>query len=122
MVTVDTAVLSHPDAQMERRRIDDSFELLISTAASICESLHRQHCTVTLAIGEQRIVSGDLVSSRPMDGLAQATLRNEEPRSRRKIDAAGHLDRRDNNGWARSEFSKGLRLACGHRRSRLGWW
>jgi uncharacterized protein (DUF58 family) len=91
MVTVDTAVSSHPEVNSERRRIDDSFELLISTAASICESLHRQHCTVTLAIGEQRIVSGEsaVSFSRLMDGLAQATLRNEEPRSRRKIDAAG---------------------------------
>ncbi|MFN9717774.1 MAG: DUF58 domain-containing protein [Planctomycetota bacterium] len=74
-VAVDTAEGSHPGhASVKSRRIDDSFELLISTAASICESLHRQHCIVTLAICDQRIVAGEstVSFSRLMDALAQA--------------------------------------------------
>lgn len=81
-VFVDTAQCSHPDITATKlRRIDDSFELLISTAASICESLHRQHCLVALAIGDQRVVAGEsaVSFSRLMDALAQARPTDDSP-------------------------------------------
>lgn len=91
-VWVDTAQSSHPDIDGAGLRCaDDSFELLISAAASICESLHRQHCLVTLAMGEQRTVAGEssVSFSRLMDALALAKPAGNSPAVRRTATANG---------------------------------
>lgn len=91
-VMVDTSRSSHPDiTPSSLRRMDDSFELLIAAAASVCESLHRQHCLVTLALGDQRIVAGEstVSFSRLMDALAQAKPTDECPSVRRGMNANG---------------------------------
>ena len=51
-------------------------ELAVQVAASICESLQRQHCRVELALNDQLLVAGESVGSfhRIMDALAQAML------------------------------------------------
>ena len=51
-------------------------EHCIRVAASLCESLHRQHCRVELQLGEQLLVAGQSAAGlqRVMDALAVAGL------------------------------------------------
>lgn len=55
----------------------------VRTAASLCESLHRQHARVELAVGDQLIVAGEAAAGfqQVMDTLALADL-NPDQRSR----------------------------------------
>ena len=75
-VTLDVDAASHPGVVSSSRHQDDSVELAVQVAASVCESLHRQHCRVELALNDQLLVAGESASSfhRIMDALAQAML------------------------------------------------
>ena len=83
MVYVDLDPASHTAWDGEHRRVDDSLELLIQTAASICESLHEQHCRVELVVGEEHFVAGSsaIGFQALMDRLATAELQ-PQPRLR----------------------------------------
>lgn len=76
-VIVDTDPASHPGvASGDGRNPADTLELVVRAAASICESLHRQHCRVELIIEDQLIVAGESASGfqRLMDELSQVTV------------------------------------------------
>jgi uncharacterized protein (DUF58 family) len=83
LVYVDLDPASHIEWDADNRRPDDSLELLIQTAASICESLHEQHCRVELVIGDEHFVAGSSASGFQglMDRLATAELQ-PQPRLR----------------------------------------
>ena len=53
---------------------DEAVELCVETAASICESLHRQHARIELVIGDNTVVAGDKLAGfrRMMDALSLA--------------------------------------------------
>jgi len=70
-VVLDLSEASHPKSERE-----STIELAVKTAASICESLHRQHARVELIIGDQRLVAGDSATGfhRVMDSLAVADV------------------------------------------------
>ncbi len=75
-VTLDIDPGSHPNCDSSARHANDSVELAVQVAASVCESLHRQHCRVELALNDQLLVAGESAASfhRIMDALAQAML------------------------------------------------
>lgn len=75
-VTLDVDAASHPGVVSSSRHQDDTVELAVQVAASVCESLHRQHCRVELALNDQLMVAGESATSfyRIMDALAQAML------------------------------------------------
>ncbi len=75
-VTLDIDPGSHPKCESSERHANDSVELSVRVAASVCESLHRQHCRVELALNDQLLVAGESAASfhRIMDALAQAML------------------------------------------------
>lgn len=60
---------------------DETIELSVGIAASICDSLHRQHCRVELIIGRTLMVAGDAASgfNRVMDTLAVADAQADKP-------------------------------------------
>jgi uncharacterized protein (DUF58 family) len=74
-VFVDLSETSHPELVRE-----STVELAIRTAASICESLHRQHSRVELALGGELFVAADGAAGyqRLMDSLAVADVTSEE--------------------------------------------
>lgn len=81
-VAVDLSETSHPELVRE-----STVELAVRTAASICESLHRQHSLVELALGGELLVAGDGGAGyqRLMDSLAVADVTSEElPHSSRQ--------------------------------------
>jgi uncharacterized protein (DUF58 family) len=70
-VILDLSNDSHPVSIREQ-----SGELCVRTAASICESLHRQHSRVELVMGDRVFISGDSAAGyhRMMDALATAEV------------------------------------------------
>lgn len=84
-VTVDLEAASHPGCDPTARSVADTVELVIQVAASVCESLHRQHCRVELLLNQQHYVAGDSAAGfqHLMDALAQAAL-NESTSSLRR--------------------------------------
>ena len=66
-VVLDLSEASHPEPDREA-----TVELAVQTAASICESLHRQHSRVELSVGDQVLIAGDAAAGfhRVMDTLA----------------------------------------------------
>ncbi len=76
---------------------DRLFELCVRVAASVCESLHRQHSRVELVTGDQLLAAGEAATGfdRLMDALAQVTLA-ERPGLRR------------HRGWSEAD---GFRIA-----------
>jgi uncharacterized protein (DUF58 family) len=89
-VTVDLEAASHPGCDPQTRSVADTLELVIQVAASVCESLHRQHCRVELLLNQKVYVAGDSAVGfqRLMDALAQATL-NESTSSLSRQRSAG---------------------------------
>jgi uncharacterized protein (DUF58 family) len=75
-VTLDLNAASHAQCDPGERREGDTVELVVQVAASVCESLHRQHCRVELWMGDQMLVAGESVAGfqRLMDTLSQAAL------------------------------------------------
>ena len=75
-ITLDLDPASHPQCDSPQRDVDDSVELSVRVAASICESLHRQHCRLELQLGRHLLTAGEAVASfhRVMDTLAVAAL------------------------------------------------
>ena len=75
-VTADLEVASHPGCDAQARSVADTVDLVIRVAASVCESLHKQHCRVELLLNQKLFVAGDSAVGfqRLMDALAQATL------------------------------------------------
>lgn len=73
-------------------------EHCIRVAASLCESLHRQHCRVELQLGEQLLVAGQSAAGlqRVMDSLAVAGLAdlqsNSANRNRRPARSGSHFE------------------------------
>ena len=55
---------------------DETIDLCVTAAASLCESLHRQHARVELALGNELFVVGEGAAgfNRAMDALAMATV------------------------------------------------
>lgn len=74
-VVVDLSEASHPKANR-----DQTIELAIAAAASICESVHRQHARIELILGKEIIVAAEGRSGiqRVMDRLAVAEAMAEE--------------------------------------------
>ena len=74
-VVLDLSEASH--AQPERK---STVELAVKTAASVCESLHRQHARVELVLGDEQLVAGDSATGfhRVMDSLAVAEVDSGE--------------------------------------------
>lgn len=90
-VTLDVDAASHPGVVSSRRHQDDTLELAVQVAASVCESLHRQHCRVELALNDQLLVAGESAASfhRIMDAQAQAKLKKSvSATSRRSASSA----------------------------------
>lgn len=79
-VTLDVDADSYPDVIPGDRDPQSSLELAVQVAASVCESLHRQHCRVELALNDQLLVAGESASGfrRLMDVLSQATPVNKK--------------------------------------------
>jgi uncharacterized protein (DUF58 family) len=75
-VTLDLDPASHPQCDPSRPHPEDTVELAVNVAASVCESLHRQHCRVELSLGQKLYVVGEGAAQfhRLMDELAQARL------------------------------------------------
>ena len=78
-VAVDLTSESHP-AELA----DVTLERCVQTVASLCESLHRQHCQIELEIGGQLIMAGEAAAGyqRLMDTLAVAELSLERSHNR----------------------------------------
>lgn len=74
-VTLDIDQGSHLNWGASERYGNDTVELTVQVAASVCESLHRQHCRIELVLNDQLLVAGESASSfhRVMDALAQAS-------------------------------------------------
>ncbi len=89
-VTADLEAASHPGCDPQGRTVSDTVELVVQVAASVCESLHRQHCRVELLLNQKLYVAGDSAAGfqRLMDALAQATL-NESTSSLSRQRSAG---------------------------------
>ena len=70
-VVLDLSEGSHLESDRE-----ETVELAVETAASICESLHRQHSRVELSLGDNVLIAGDAASgfNRMMDNLAIADV------------------------------------------------
>ena len=86
-VTLDLDRASHPHCNSAEHYRNDSVEQAVQVAASVCESLHRQHCRVELVLHDQLLVAGESATGyhRMMDCLAQATLADTTPtRNRRR--------------------------------------
>ncbi|MFO0977559.1 MAG: DUF58 domain-containing protein [Planctomycetaceae bacterium] len=83
VVYVDLDPASHIEWDADNRHSEDSLELVIGTAASICESLHEQHCRVELVVGEEHFVAGSSATGfqNLMYRLATANLQSQ-PRLR----------------------------------------
>jgi hypothetical protein len=75
-VTADLEAASHPGCDPLARSVSDTVELVIQVTASVCESLHRQHCRVELLLNQKLYVAGDSAVGfqKLMDALSQATL------------------------------------------------
>ena len=75
-VILDVAPGSHPTCDASERHANDTMELAVQVAASVCESLHRQHCRIELVLNDQLLVAGESAVGfhRIMDALAQARL------------------------------------------------
>ena len=73
-VSIDLASESHQDESA-----DETLERCVQTVASLCESLHRQHCRVELEINGQLITAGEAAAGyqQVMDALAVADLSTE---------------------------------------------
>lgn len=85
-VTLDVDPVSHPNCDSSPHDVNGSLELAVQIAASVCESLHRQHCRVELALNDQVLVAGESAAGyhRLMDALAQATLADKTSTSNRR--------------------------------------
>jgi len=83
IVYLDLDPASHIEWDVDNRHAEDSLELLIRTTASICESLHEQHCRVELVVGDDHFVAGSsaIGFQALMDRLATAELQ-PQPRLR----------------------------------------
>lgn len=70
-LVVDLSASSHPS--------DKSLDLCVQAAASLCESLHRQHARVELVLGKEFFVAGETAAGfhRAMDALATATASSQ---------------------------------------------
>lgn len=81
-VTIDLSHTAHPQETAAA-----TLERCVETAASLCESLHRQHCRVELQVGSQVFVAGEAAAGyqQVMDTLAVAE---------RQVDAPQTLSRR----------------------------
>lgn len=88
-VIFDVDSASHPDVVPHERDPMNSLELAVQVAASVCESLHRQHCRLELSLNNQLFVSGESAHSfqRLMDSLSQAEVTHQKP----------HFSRRQNS-------------------------
>jgi len=73
-VQVDTAAESYPDELSGGLSRGGTWELVIRTAASVCESLHRQHGRVELSLGGKRWEAGEsgVAFRQLMDALSTA--------------------------------------------------
>ena len=71
-VCVDTAAESYPGEQWGGLCRGGTWELVIRVAASVCESLHRQHGRVELLLGTRRFEAGEsgLAFRQLMDALS----------------------------------------------------
>lgn len=94
-VTVDLSFASHAQCDPSQRHQDDSVELAVQVAASVCESLHRQQSRLELLLGDNVYSAGEGMSGfqRMMDALAQASLSDSVGRRSRMVsgDAFGIL-------------------------------
>ena len=88
-VTLDVEAASHPDVAPSERDPMNSLELAVQVAASVCESLHRQHCRVELSLNDQLLIAGESATSfqRLMDVLSQSTLANRQSQTSRRRDS-----------------------------------
>ncbi len=88
-VTLDVDSASHPNVVPDKRDPQSSLELAVQVAASVCESLHRQHCRVELSLHDQLLVAGESATSfqRLMDTLSQTTPADQrsDVRSRNSV-------------------------------------
>ena len=88
-VTLDIDSASHPNVVPDERDPQSSLELAVEVAASVCESLHRQHCRVELSLHDQLLVAGESATSfqRLMDVLSQTTPADQrsDARSRNSV-------------------------------------
>lgn len=87
-VCVDTAAESYPGEQCGGLCRGGTWELVIRVAASVCESLHRQHGRVELLLGSKRFEAGEsgLAFRQLMDALSTSEpdpsmTRASEPRA-----------------------------------------
>ena len=90
-VTLDVDPGSHPNCDSSERHANDTMELAVQVAASVCESLHRQHCRIELVLHDQLLVAGESAAGfyRMMDAVAQATLADRTPTlNHRRVAAA----------------------------------
>ena len=90
-VTLDVDPGSHPNCDASDRHANDSIELAVQVAASVCESLHRQHCRIELALNDQLLIAGESATGfhRVMDALTQASLaETTSPLNRRRTASA----------------------------------
>lgn len=79
-IVLDLTEVSHPP---ENRK--QTIELAVAVAASVCESMHRQHARIELVLGSELIVAaGQSGFHRMMDRLAVAEIGTEEFRSVRR--------------------------------------
>ena len=88
-VILDVDSASHPDVVPHERDPMNSLELAVEVTASVCESLHRQHCRVELSLNNQLFVSGESAQSfqRLMDSLSQAELTHQKKQFNRRQDS-----------------------------------
>lgn len=70
-VVLDLSEASHPISDRNQ-----TIELAVATAASVCESMHRQHARIELVLGKEMIIAaeGHLGLQRVMDRLAVADV------------------------------------------------
>jgi uncharacterized protein (DUF58 family) len=88
-VILDVDSASHPDVVPHERDPMNSLELAVQVAASVCESLHRQHCRLELSLNNQLFVSGESAQSfqRLMDSLSQAEVTHQKTHFSRRQDS-----------------------------------
>ena len=74
-VVLDLSKESHPPESRE-----ETVELCVETAASICESLRNQHSRIELVLGDNLVIAGDAAAGfdRLMDTLAVADVEAHE--------------------------------------------
>lgn len=115
---VDVSHASHPQHQIQSHSCVPSLELVIRTAAAICESLYQQQCRVELQIGTERPIHGDSLQGfrKQMDSLSTAVvLTSDEDGLKIGANSSGSVTLLVTTPYGLSRLKnlrRGVRLVC----------